>query len=709
VAEVETGVTIKRVVCPHDCPDACMMLAHVRDGRLIRVTGDPDHPFTQGFLCAKTNNYEQRVYSPDRIMTPLRRVGAKGEGRFEPITWDEALAAIAGAFERAAAEYGPESILPYSYCGTMGVLQYQSMDRRFFARLGASKLERTICSTAGKEGWAASNGPGANGNPMGADPEAFGLANLIVLWGTNTLSTNVHLVPQIKAAMRRGAHVVCIDPHRHRTAELAHEFLQIRPGTDAALALGMMRVIVDEGLEDRDYVERYTLGFDRLEERLREYPVERVAEITDLPGEAIVGLARRWATTRPAVIRVNYGLQRHTNGGMAVRTISLLPALTGAWRDAGGGANLSTGGAFALNLAALHREDLTVGKPRSISMNQLGEALLSADPPVKALYVYSSNPAAVAPDGSKVRRGLLREDLFVAVHEQVMTDTCAYADVVIPATTCFEHEDLYTAYGHLYLQYSEAAIAPVGESKRDTEVFRLLAERLGFEEPELGDDDETLMRRALVSEHPHMAGITLDRLKERRYIRLEVGGRYHLPYANGGFTTPSGRAEFYAERLIDQGLDPLPIYTPIAESRDGSPELHRRYPLNLITPAAHHFLNSSFANQAAQRRREARPTLEIAAADAEARGIGEGERVRIFNERGWFEAWASIGEAVPKGTVCSTSVWWNRHSPGGRNCNWTTSDRLTDMGRGATFHTNLVQVERLDKDFSEPAPGALAR
>lgn len=702
--DVETGVTIKRVVCPHDCPDTCMMLGHVKDGRLVRVTGDPDHPFTRGALCPKTNNYEQRVYSPDRILTPLRRVGPKGEDRFEPTTWDDALDTIAAAFKAASAEHGPESILQYSYAGTMGLLQYHSMDQRFFARLGASRLERTICSEAATVGWRT-----AVGVSMGADPEAFALAKLIILWGTNTLSTNIHLAPFIKRAMRHGARVVCIDPHRTRTAEMAHEYLQIRPGTDAALALGMMRVIVDEGMEDRDYVERYTLGFDRLEARLAEYPVERVAAITGLPDETIVALARRWATTRPAVIRANYGLSRHTNGGMQMRAIALLPALTGAWRDAGGGALLSTSGAFPLNYRALRRPDLTQGEPRAINMNRLGEALLEADPPVKAIYVYNSNPAAVAPNGSRVRQGLLREDLFLAVHEQVMTDTCAYADIVLPATTAFEHEDVHTAYGHLYLQYSEPAIAPVGEARRNTEVFRALAERMGFDEPELRASDEELLRDAFVTEHPHMAGITLDSLKQERVIRLKVNGQppaqapasrpggihYHVPFAEGGFQTPSGKAEFYSAWLEERGLDPLPGYTPIAESPEGAPELARRYPLNLITPAAHYFLNSSFANQAVQVRRERRPTLEIAPEDAAARGIADGDPVRVFNDRGEFEAFARVGRSVGQGTVCSVSVWWNRLSPGGRNCNWTTSEALTDMGRGATFHTNLVQVERV--------------
>ncbi len=689
------GVTIKRVVCPHDCPDTCMMLAHVKDGRLLRVTGDPDHPFTRGFLCAKTNNYEQRIYSPDRVLYPLRRVGPKGEGRFERCTWDEALDLVADAFRRASAEHGPESILPYSYAGTMGLLGYYSLDRRFFARLGASRLDRTICSTAGKEGWAS-----AVGVSMGTDPEAFALARLIIIWGANILSTNTHLAPPIKEAIRRGAHVVCIDPRRTRTAELAHEFLQIRPGTDSALALGLMRVIVDEGLEDRDYVERYTVGFDRLKERLAEYPVEHVAAITDLDAETIVRLARRWATTRPAVIRASYGLTRHTNGGSAMRAIALLPALTGAWRDAGGGALLSTGGTFPLNYAAVWREDLTVGNPRTINMSRLGEVLTQAEPPVRALYVYNSNPAAVAPDSAQVRRGLLRDDLFVTVHEQIMTDTCRYADVVLPATTQFEHHDLHTAYGHLYLQYSEPAIAPLGESKPNTEVFRLLAARMGFTEPELFEDDETLMRQALLSEHPHLEGITLERLKRERVIRLKVKGveGYHVPFAEGGFGTPSGKVEFYSEQLAEQGFDPLPAYVPPAESRDGSPELHARYPLNLISPKAHHFVNSSFGNLEPQRRREGYrggPRLEIAPADADSRGIRDGDRVRVFNDRGEFEAVAAVGDWVAPGTVATTMVWWQCHSPGGRNANFTTSEAITDLGRGATFYTNLVQVERL--------------
>ncbi len=687
--------TVHKVVCPHDCPDTCSMLAYVEDGRVVRVGGDPDHPLTQGFLCAKTNRYYERIYSPDRMLYPMRRKpgSPKGPGsEFERISWDDAIAAIVANFQRVIAEHGPEAVLPYSYAGTMGIVNYGSMDNRLFHRMGASLLDRTICSTAGEAAMKYTIG----GN-YGYDPEEVSKAEMVIIWGANIASTHPHPIPFIKEAQRRGARVVLIDPHRSRSASLADQVIMLRPGTDAAFALGMMNVIINEGLYDEEYVEQYTHGFEQLRERVQQYPVERAAQITGIEAEVITELARAYAAAKPAAIRLGYGMQRHTNGGMAVRTVYMLPALVGHWRYAGGGTLLSTGHFVKINWNAVERPDLIPQghHPRTINMNELGEALLTADnPPVKALYVYNCNPASVTPDQTKVLQGLRRPDLFVAVHEQLWTDTTDYADVVMPATTSFEHTDLYKAYGHLYVQLSEPAIAPVGESKPNIEVFRMIAKGMGYTEPCFDDDEREIIGQALSAGGKPMEGITWDKLKEGpQRIRTP---RPFAPFARGGFATASGKCEFYSEQMAAAGLDPLPNYTPIAESPDGSPELHQRYPLNLISPAAHHFLNSSFSNLERSQRGEVEPTIELSEADAAARGIATGDWCRVFNARGEVRLRAKVGDTVRPGVACTLTIWWTRDTPDHTGINVLTSDRLTDMGGGATFHTNLVQVAKAD-------------
>jgi anaerobic selenocysteine-containing dehydrogenase len=691
------SLSIVRAACPHDCPDTCAMLVTVEDGRAVKVAGDPEHPFTRGFLCTKVANYHERTHSEGRVRTCLRRVGKKGEGKFEEITWDEALDEIAARFKALAdSSEGAQTILPYSYCGTMGFVQSQSMDRRFFHRLGASQLDRTICASAGTEGYKSTYGA-----TIGTDPERFGEARLILLWGTNTLTANVHLWPQILEARSRGAHVIAIDPRRTRTADQCDEHIAPLPGTDAALALAMMHVIFAEGLEDADYLERYTIGAHELRERAREFTPGRAASICGLEEETIVGLARRYARTRPSVIRINYGLQRHAGGGMAVRTVSCLPAVTGAWRDAAGGCLLSTSGTFPINYQALERPDLMPKPaPRVLNMSQLGELLTKvSDPPVRALYVYNSNPAAVAPEQASVLEGLLREDLFTVVHEQFMTDTADYADIVLPATTQLEHFDLHKAYGHLYLLINEPAIAPLHEAKSNSEVFRLLAARLGFEEQCFRDSDEEIARQALSTEHPAFKGITLEALRERGWLRLNLP-QVFAPFAEGNFPTRSGKCELYSAGLEARGMEPVPDYIPPRESKQSAPRLHERFPLALISPAAHAFLNSSFANLSKQLRQEHHPFIEIHPEDAAHRNIADGDTVRAFNERGECELRAVVTTRARPGVVVSPSVWWNKLSPRGKNINQLTSQALTDMGGGATFYDALVEVERL----SESAP-----
>lgn len=673
-------------VCALDCPDACSLLIDVdAAGRGAKLRGNPEHPVTRGFLCGKVARYLKRQYSPDRVLHPLRRIGGKSaEPRFARIGWEEALDEIAGRLKDTAAAFGPESILPYSYAGTMGLLQGSGMDRRFFHRLGASRLDRTICSSAGVEGLT-----DALGVRYGVEPEQFRHAKLILAWGANILATNVHLWPFIVEARRNGARFYTIDPHRNRTGQLADRHYSIHPGSDTALALAMMHVILAEGLEDKDYVARYTLGFDELKERVRQWTPARAAELTGIPAEDIVQLAREYATTRPAAIRLNYGVQRSERGAMAVRSIALLPALTGAWRDAGGGLQLSTWQAFHLDRTPLERPDLQHASPlgreaRLVNMSQLGEALTTLnDPPVKAMVVYNSNPAAIAPDQNAVRRGLRRDDLFTVVLEHFRTDTADFADIVLPATTFLEHTDLYFAYGHYYLQLAQPALAAAGEALPNTEIFRRLAARMGFGEPCFRDSDDDMLRHLLDSPaHPFVRGITLEQLRREHFVRLQIGEVF-TPFASGGFGTASGKCEFHAETLD---------YEPPLESRHGDKELLARYPLEMISPKNPGNMNSTFGNRADADEQTA--VLTLHPADAARRGIETGDAVRVFNGRGECRLRARIGDAVSPGVVVVPSGRWPKRAEGGNTVNMLTSQRLTDKGGGAVFYSCLVEVEK---------------
>ena len=682
-----------RGACPHDCPDTCAIVTTVEDGRAVRIEGDPDHPVTQGFLCAKVNRYLERTYHRDRLQHPLRRVGPKGAGRFERVSWDEALAEIAARLRRVVDEHGADAVLPYSYAGTMGYLQGESMDRRFFHTLGASKLDRTICSSAGGAGMRMTVG----GN-IGADAESMPDCDLVLLWGTNTLTSNPHLWPFVLQARENGARIVCIDPIRTRTAQQCDEWIPIRPGTDAALALGIMHVLFRDGLEDSDFIEKHTLGVEHLRDRVAEWTPERTSGTTGIPADTIETLASRYGRARTAFIRVNYGLQRHAGGGMAVRTIACLPAVTGHWRHAGGGVQLSTSLNFRFNTTALHRAD--VSPPvRTINMIRLGDALTLPDagvggPPVKALVVYNSNPAAVAPDLAAVRRGLAREDLFTVVLEHFQTDTADWADFVLPATTQLEHWDVHLAYGHHYATLNRSAIAPLGEALPNTEIFRRLARAMGLTQDYLVDDDVTLIRQALDSNHVRMQGVTFETLLERGWVRLNVPKPY-APFASGEFLTPSGKCEFYSERLAQLGLDPVPTYTPPYESRERDADLVARWPLTLISSPAHQFLNSTFVNVEPLRRGAGRPECIIHPADAGPRGIRSTDEVEIRNDRGAFRAVARVEDGIKPGVVWAPSIWWTKLVPDGRNANETTSQRETDLGGGATFYDNQVEVSPL--------------
>ncbi len=681
--------TIVRAACPHDCPDTCAMLVTVKDGVAVKVRGDPTHPFTDGTLCTKVSYYTERTYAPDRLLHPLKRVGPKGKGEFRRVSWDEALDEIATRLKALAAE-NAESILPLSYAGTMGMLQYSSMDRRFFHKLGASQLERTLCSSAGKAGIKATLG-----GSYGMDPEHYVDSKLILIWGSNPVTSNVHFWSRAQEAKRRGAKLVAIDPYRSLTAEKCQQHIALLPGTDGALALGMMHVLIAEGLIDHDYVSRYTLGFELLEQRIKDHSPEWAAKTCGITVAEVVQLAREYGTTKPAAIRLNYGMQRHAGGGMAARTIACLPALTGAWRDPAGGILLTTADNYHFDHAKLERPDLMPSpRPRVINHSRLGEALTAAEPPVRAVIVYNNNPVAVCPDSNRVLAGFAREDLFCVVMDSFLTDTADYADIVLPATTQLEHTDIHKSYGHLYVLANNAAIAPVGESLPNAEVFRRLAARMGYTEDCFGDTDDELARQAIGSGHANLAGIDWETLKKNGWQRLALPEKF-APFAKGNFHTPSGKCEFYSEALKGQGMDPLPFYNPPAELPSSNPALARKYPLNFLSPPVRNFLNSSFANLQRFRDAEGEPSLELHSADAAPRGIRDGDMARVFNDRGSFTLRARVNDKPRRGVVVAPSVWWRKFARDRRNANDLTSQRIADMGGAATFYDCLVEVQRV--------------
>ncbi|MDR3633382.1 MAG: molybdopterin oxidoreductase family protein [Isosphaeraceae bacterium] len=691
--------SVFKCVCPLDCPDTCSMVVTVENGVATDLRGDKEHPFTRGFLCRKMARYLDRVYSDERLLHPMKRVGRKGEGRFERITWDEALEVVATRFTAIAESAdGPQAILPYSYYGTMGKLQASSLDRRFFHRLGGSQLDRTICASAGGLGYEYTIGQGR----LGADPLAVPDCRFIVNWGSNTVQTNSHMWSLMLEARKAGATIVTIDPYRSDTARRSDWHIQPRPGTDAALALGVMHVLWRDGLTDEDYIEGATLGAPLLRDRvLSEYAPERVAAITGVSPSSLNDFAHRLARDQPSLIRINYGLQRHYGGGMAVRTIACLPALVGSWRHPGGGALLSTSGTYEFAMNRLTRPDLSPAGTRVINMNQLAEALAGElpGPPVLALYVYNCNPAAVAPNQARVLEGLRRDDLFTVVHEQFPTDTVDYADIVLPATTQLEHQDLHGSYGHHFVMHNPAAIPARGECRSNNDVFRALADRLGFEQA-LFPDDETLMREALDG-GPSVEGITLDRLRAEGSVRLSIPMRY-APFAHGRFPTPSGMCELYSERMKADGLDPLPTYIPPREDPLTRPALAAQYPLQLVSPPRPQFLNSTFANSASHRRAAGDPTIELADADARDRGLVEGQWAEVFNDRGRFLARVALTASVRSGVAVATGIYWNKLSPGYSNVNSTTSSALSDFGGGATFFDNLVEVRPAPFPVKDP-------
>jgi anaerobic selenocysteine-containing dehydrogenase len=674
-----------RAACPHDCPDTCAIRVSVHDGRVVKVQGDPDHPPTHGALCTKVSRYPERTYHAERVLQPLRRIGPKGSGRFEPVSWEAALADIAARLKAIAAR-GPDAaqaIVPYSYAGTMGLLQSESMAARFFHRLGASLLDRTICASAGGEALAATYG-----GKVGMHLAHYAHSKLILIWGSNSIASNLHFWTFAQAAKRQGAKLICIDPRRTETADKCHQHIALLPGTDGALALGLMRELIVNDWLDHDYIERHTEGWPALRERAMAWTAERSAEVCGITAEEVRQLARDYGTTKPAAIRLNYGMQRVHGGGNAVRLVAILPCLVGAWRDAAGGMLLSASGWFKRfrNDAALQRPDLLAGRAvRTINMSTIGDDLLreaspAFGPKIEALVVYNSNPVAVAPESPKVVKGFAREDLFTVVLEHFMTDTADHADYVLPATTQLEHLDVHTSYGHTYAMINEPAVAPLGQARPNTQTFRELAAAMGFDEPCFRDDDETLARQAFGAE------IDVETLRRDGWVKLPLA---EAPFAAGGFPTPSGRC------VIDAPGLGVPDFVPNHESALSTPELARRYPLAMISPPARNFLNSSFVNVKSLRDIEGEPIVEIHEADAQPRGIADGTVVRIFNDRGSYVCKARLSERARPGVVNGLGVWWRKLGLEGTNVNELTHQRLTDIGRAPSFYDCLVDVAPL--------------
>lgn len=682
--------------CPHDCPDCCALETQVDErGRAVSVRGRADHPVTRGWLCAKVNRYLDRVYHADRLLYPLRRVGPKGSGAFERISWDEAIADITGRWRDIIHQYGADCILPYSYAGTLGLVNGAVTDSRFWHRLGACRLERAICGHAAEEAVTLTVG-----GRLAPPPDMLIHSKLILIWGSNPASTAPHIMPFLREAQRNGTRVIVIDPIRTLTARSADWHIQPLPGTDAALALGMMHVMVTERLHQPDWIAGHALGWEYLLERIMQFPPERVAQITGLSLETIVELARSYATTTPALLRVTDGINRHTNGGQTVRTLACLPAITGQYGLLGGGLMYSTSDWLRWDAEAVsHRsEPVNPPEPRMVNMNRLGAILTGeADPPIYSLYVYNANPVASAPNASRITEGLMREDLFTVVHDLFETDTARFADIILPATSQLEHVDLHKPYGHLTLQYNTPAIAPQGEARSNWDVMRLLAAGMGFSESWLQEDANSVIQGVLaasVERNPFLAGITLERLQAEGAIPFPIPSEQRVPFADGIFRTPSGKVEFYSAQAAAKGYDPVPNWVPEAEScvpEQGKLKADARLPL--LCPAAHHFVSSTFGNQELLRTKEHAPTLRIHPRDAAQRGIVHGQMVRVRNERGSCQLVADVTEEVRPGVLATTTVWWPQFSPERRNINWTTSDRLADFGGNSTFYTNMVLVE----------------
>jgi anaerobic selenocysteine-containing dehydrogenase len=703
---------VVRGACPQDCPDTCAFLYHVEDGKLVEVTGDPDHPMTRGGLCVKLKNFAEHHYNPDRLLYPMKRVGAKGSGQFQRISWDEALAQIKTRWTEIIAQYGTQAIMPHAYLGHQGTLNGLTAGDAFFNRLGSTVAEKTYCESGSSTAWIMTVGPTG-----GLDVESLAYSKYIIVWGMNMLNTNLHAWPFILQARKNGAKIVVIDPVRTRTAKQADWHIPINPGTDAALALGMMNVIITENLVDHDYVSKYTLGFEELKARAAEFPPEKVEKITGIPAADIRTLAREYAIAQPSAIRQGVAVERSPGGGDAIRAITSLPALVGAWRHVGGGTVEMPIWEFPFKFDFMCRPDWIRPGTRVVNELDLGDALTGAmklDPPIKSLFVYNSNPVSQAPNASQIVEGLKREDLFTVVSELFITDTARYADLLLPATMQAEQYDLMVTWGHLYVMLNQPAIPAPGECVPNVDLFRRLARIMGFEDEYWGFTDDEMLMRCYDWTSPQMQGITLDLLKEKGYMRLNVGmPDKRTPHAEGNFKTPSGKCEFkssaaengdfvvsvwrsgYEAMQPGTPVDPVPNYIPSQETPEANPALAKRYPLNMVSPKPHAFLNTQYANEPVQQRRQGEQLIVIHPSDAAVRRIENGSYVRVFNDRGSFEARAELSEDVMVGLLMTNVGHWPGLNRSGTAVNSTTPPRHSNLGQAGAYSDNLVDVQRV--------------
>lgn len=708
--QAPAGHSVHHVPCPHDCPDTCSTLVTRNDatGKAVAIQGDPTHPVTQGFLCNKVNHYLEFVYNDNRVLYPHKRVGPKGPGaKFERITWDEALDTITTNFKKTIADYGTEAVQPYSYSGTLGMLGYWAMDQRFWNKMNAARLEQTICIFAAM--WAGLYTYGLANAPALSDACEDGV-EVIILWGNNMVSTSVHSVPFVLEAQKRGAKVIAIDPRVTRTTEKADWHIQPRPGTDGALALGMMKIIVDAGKHDQAFLEEQTLGWKELiETRLPDYPVEKVSKITGLSVETITKLAMDYASTKKSYIRANYGLNRHQNAGQMARAILLLPAITGAWREKCGGASFGNLEEMWLqfNLGKLQRPDLgDRSKSRIINMVQLGRALsedigadgLKMDPPIKSMFVYNSDPANCCPNTNAVRKGMMRDDLFMAVHDTFWTDTCQYADIVLPADTQLERTDLHAAYGNYFFSFNRPVIKPLGESVCNTELFRKLAAKMGYVTPDdnaFTQTDEEMIRELIDPSNPLMEGITFEQFEQNGWVKASVDSE-RRNFLKNGWPTPSKKIEILCEALTKEypDVDPLPAYVPEISGQEDP--IRSKYPLQVISSAAHQFIGSSFQQVPRLQAMLSRPTVELSPEEANKRDLKDGDLARLYNDKGETYCHVVVIAGMLPG-LCGTQKQLNgSHTKGGTNANALNSEMLTDFGHSPTFYSALVEIEKIE-------------
>jgi anaerobic selenocysteine-containing dehydrogenase len=701
-----------RGACPQDCPDTCAFIYHVEDGKLVEVTGDPAHPMTRGGLCVKLKDFAEHHYNPDRILYPMKRVGPKGSGKYERISWDEALSTIKSKWTDIIDQYGSTAIMPHAYLGNQGTANGLTAGDAFFNRLGSTVAEKTYCESGSSTAWVMTVGPTG-----GLDVESLAYAKYIIVWGMNMVSTNLHAWPFVLEARSKGAKVVVIDPFKSRTAKQADWHIAIKPGTDAALALGMMNVIIQEGLVDYDYVEKYTLGYEELKARAAEFPVERVAEITGIPATDILTLSREYAKAQPSAIREGVAVERCPGGGDAVRAITCLPALVGAWRHVGGGAVEMPIYEFPMSVAHVSRPDWIKPGTRVLNELDLGAALtgkMKLDPPIKSVFVYNSNPVSQAPDAGELVRGLQREDLFTVCSELFITDTAKYADILLPSTMQAEQYDIMVTWGHLYIMLNQPAIPAPGECVANIDLFRKLAKTMGFNDEYWDLTDDEWLTLSYDWKSPALEGITLDVLKKEGWKRLNVGmPDVRAPHAKGNFKTPSGKCEFkssmaeggnmvldvwrsgYTEMQVGGYVDPVPNYIPPHEVVDDASAKPTRFPLNMLSPKPHAFLNTQYGNEGPQMKRQGEQRIMINPADAASRSISNGAYVRVFNERGTFEAKADLTNDVGAGLIVTNVGHWPGLNRTGTAVNSTTAPRHANLGQAGVYSDNRVEVERI--------------